>query len=164
MRRVKIIDNVISPSYQNYIEQIFKSDFPWYFTEEISTPGDDPNSGFSHTIFNSEKKSPYFESVLPIVLQATDVNEVLRIRAGMFVRNQNDADHKKHIDLPDQKHYVMLYYISDSDGPTNIYHEDDVEQVHPKKGRAVIFPGEYYHSSSCPREYKTRMVLNYNFL
>ena len=85
------------------------------------------------------------------------------IRAGMFVRNQNEQKHQKHIDDPG-KHTVMLYYVTDSDGPTQIYNGKEKLDVEPKKGRAVIFPGEYYHNSSSPKNHKNRIVVNYNFI
>ena len=48
----------------------------------------------------------------------------------------------------------------DSPAKGNTYKGLDVE---PKKGRAVIFPGEYYHNSSTPKNHSKRIVVNYNF-
>jgi len=175
--RIAVIDDCISVGYQNFIESALdNAEFPWYFTSQISVPGStDPNSGFSHTAFrnyeNDQGRSKYFEILLPVLFEAIDrykkgheVQDIYRIRPAMFVRNQNDGNHVAHIDQQ-YKHHVMLYYVKDSDGPTLFFDDDKViKQINPKKGRCVIFPGEVYHASSCPREHSNRVVINYNFL
>ena len=180
--KTTIIEDVISRGYQNHIQNAFEDKhFPWYFTPEISKPGTgDPNSGFSHTMYVAytkpgevNHKSPYFDVVLPILFEALgkynrccDLKELYRIRAGLFVRNQNNCEtHEPHIDLPHTKHYTMIYYVKDSDGPTCIWDGDEiVERIDPVKGRCVLFPGETYHASSGPKLNSDRMVLNFNFL
>ena len=173
--KITILDDIISTGYQNHIQDIFfNQKFPWFFTPVISTTeGGVPNSGLTHIIYENNEKSPYFDLVLPILFEGLyeynsccELKELYRIRAGMFVRNQNNTKvHEKHIDLPHMKHYVMIYYIKDSDGPTCLYDgEEIIEKVEPKKGRCVLFPGEIYHASTCPRLNSNRMVLNYNFL
>lgn len=83
-----------------------------------------------------------------------------------------------HVDA-DVDHYVILYYVDDSDGPTYIFnetkHDHTMENAHkfdgftikesvkPKKGRFIIFDGGYYHTSSCPVDHNKRTVLNINF-
>lgn len=83
-----------------------------------------------------------------------------------------------HVDA-DIDHYVLLYYVNDSDGPTYIFNETKndypiheaykfsgfniKETVHPKKGRFVLFSGDQYHTSSCPVNHSKRVVLNINF-
>ena len=61
----------------------------------------------------------------------------------------------------------MLYYVNNSDGPTQLYDEKGgkvVKEIEPKKGRAVILDGNIYHASSCPKNHANRVVINYNFL
>lgn len=73
-------------------------------------------------------------------------------------------------------HYVLIYYINDSDGPTYIFEEtiedtafDDrhkvekftiKEVIHSEKGRIVLFDGKYYHASSNPVSSSHRAVIN----
>jgi hypothetical protein len=74
----------------------------------------------------------------------------------------------------DMKHFVLLCYINDSDGPTVIYNEkypvksfkelSVKEKINPKAGRAIFFEGDQYHSSSFPIDFTTRMVLNINLI
>ena len=95
-----------------------------------------------------------------------DIKKIFRIKAGMFVKNQTEKPHLAHVDRP-YFHYTMLYYVNDSDGPTQLYDEKGgkvVKEIEPKKGRAVILDGNIYHASSCPKNHVNRIVINYNFL
>ena len=43
----QVKDGVISQNYQDYIEEIFTNDFPWYYQSQLA--GDDDNtSSFIH--------------------------------------------------------------------------------------------------------------------
>ena len=108
---------------------------------------------------------------MPILLQALDkyqpgvvLKELFRIRSVMFIKNQNTSSHVPHVDMDDD-HYNMVYYVNDTDSPTRLYRDNRVfKEVQPKKGRALIFPGDTQHSSSSPTKSSRRMILNYNFL
>lgn len=82
-----------------------------------------------------------------------------------------------HVDRPDE-HWVCLYYVNDSDGDTVLFKQtkEDVgsiegyknanfevlQRVTPKKGRAIVFNGNRYHSSTAPTE-GVRCILNFDF-
>ena len=85
-----------------------------------------------------------------------------------------------HTDIP-VDHFVMLYYVCDSDGDTIIYNEkcnnlDDYDdninvvknkifsiqkKVTPKQGRVVLFNGKLYHTAEQPNN-NIRCVVNYD--
>lgn len=95
-----------------------------------------------------------------------------------IITDYNLQYHTPHVDS-DIDHYVILYYVNDSDGPTYIFNETrqdfDMdaayktkqftikETVEPKKGRLIIFDGNLYHTSSSPTLSSKRTVLNINF-
>lgn len=105
--------------------------------------------------------------------------EVLRIRAGLFTNCGFDwGVHVPHVDMffP---HYTVLYYVNDSDGDTFLYNEKSpiVEygvtpeypsmfnvsaSFSPKMGKALIFNGLIYHSSSLPQLNSHRIAININ--
>ena len=72
-----------------------------------------------------------------------------------------------HTDIP-VDHFVMLYYVCDSDGDTIIYNEQVKsnnytiqKRVTPKQGRVVLFDGSYYHTAEQPLN-SIRCVVNYD--
>ena len=169
-----VIDNVISSGYQQYVENIFSMNFSWYFTPRVSDDVNaDPNTGFSHLIFeDTTTYSNHYEALLPVFFEALDKykrglkpEKLIRIRAGMFVQNQTKLPHLPHVDFK-YDHTTMLYYVNDSDGPTKLYNADKtkvVKEIHPKRGRVVLFDGLTYHASSSPKDHPCRIVINYNF-
>ena len=180
MDSLVIIDDVISKGYQNLIESTFNfHEFPWNFCDNITDAskmgGIEVITGFASNIFHSDLnvKTEYADLLTPLLCEVVDkcekgqeIKKLFRIRAGMFVKNQTNKPHQAHVDR-DDFHYTMLYYVNDSDGPTNIFDykgENVIQEIEPKKGRAVIFTGDTYHSSSCPRNHPNRIVVNYNFL
>ena len=83
-----------------------------------------------------------------------------------------------HIDQFYPNSWNIIYYFNDTDGDTVIYNEraNSVDQerfllskdvwtikqrVSPKKGRAVAFKGDLFHSASYPKD-KSRFILNIN--
>ena len=73
-----------------------------------------------------------------------------------------------HTDMSVQ-HFVMLYYVCDSDGDTIIYNEKTISEkgltvqkkVTPKQGRVVLFDGAYYHTAQQPNN-NIRCIVNYD--
>jgi hypothetical protein len=149
----------------------------------------DNHAGFNHFFFEqNEKTSQYFDLVYPLVLSITSranvpFNRLIRMRANLTLSNPNSSLnwHMPHIDsyFP---HYNAIYYVNDSDGDTVIFNEvnedydsgnKDIQAIKennftikhivtPKKGKILIFPGKYYHTSSYAKESKYRMVININ--
>jgi len=147
------------------------------------------HAGFNHFFYeDAQVTSPLFQIVYPLVLSITSASQVnfnrlIRMRANLTLNNQqNNLDyHMPHIDsfFP---HWNAIYYVNDSDGDTVIFNEtndtyssgqDDVmriqenkftiaKRVTPEKGKILIFPGKYYHSSSFAKHSKYRCVINMN--
>ena len=179
MQKFEVIDNVISIGYQNRIKDYMcASNYPWYYQDGI-TNGDvdklkdsDLYSGFSNAIFGSGTITQGTDTLYPVLLEALKDKEpsvLLRIRAAMFVKNQNGVDtkhHTPHIDRSENEepYKVAIYYVIDSDGSTGIFDGDTmIEEVDPKQGRMLIMDGDVYHASQCPKIHNQRIVVNYNF-
>jgi len=157
--------------------------------DDCFSTNNDNHSGFNHFFYEkNEKTSQFFDLVYPLVLSITSqanipFNRLIRMRANLTLPNQTSKLdwHMPHIDsyFP---HYNAIYYVNDSDGDTVIFNEtnDDYDsgqkdiiaikenkftikhRVTPKKGKIVVFPGKYYHSSSFARTSKFRSVINMN--
>jgi len=83
------------------------------------------------------------------------------------IKYKGERKDTPHIDIIDD-HFVMLYYVCDSDGDTLIYNERSKsdnytlqKRVTPKQGRVVLFDGSYYHTGEQPLN-NIRCVVNYN--
>ena len=187
---IVIKDNVIPKDYQDFIEEFVKTEIPWFYLSDISGTGKtfkDPNwhpsNGFYHLaaidgVINSEFFRDKFNLESLIVMLAkefnVDIKELLRTKLNLTTpipgyKSNNFCS--PHTDIPDRKHYVMLYYINDSDGdtiffekPNDMYNEDLIitHRVTPQKGRCVLFDGSIYHTQSNPIHTPARFNININ--
>lgn len=191
MKDILILDDVISQSYQNLIEEkiLENEDFPFYLvrsiTKENSKELKNDSTGFAHVLFNptSGKNGTSFLSpfIFPLILSGVDrldkkIEEILAGRIFLTLPSGIKKQNLLHVDFPID-HTVFLYYVNDSDGDTVITNlrSDDINSniansienptilktISPKKGRMVIFDGRYYHASTQPLSEK-RCVINFD--
>ena len=172
---IKIIENAIPLSMQNYVEHTFMSaTLPWNYISGI-TGGNtygvrDDVDGWAFVVRKQGQPLSHLDDLaMCLIMVAADkadveLNFVERIRAGLFTPIGKELVHCSHVDY-DYPHMAMLYYVCDSDGPTVFYDTEGnvIQSVDPKNGTAVIFDGTIRHSSSSPVEARRRVVINYNF-
>jgi len=191
--KVLVFDDIIDLKYQEKIKKILLSDyqykgyeFPWYFTQDVT----------SHKDINSQKRSAFYHSyvksgdddnntmgtidsvfhnlfvpLLDSVCSKIGKQNVTIIKGRSFlqlpINFKGEREDSPHIDTSDD-HFVMLYYVCDSDGDTIIYNEQEKsdsytvqKRITPKQGRVVLFDGSYYHTAEQPLN-STRCVVNYD--
>ena len=183
-----VIDNVIDPDYQEQIRSILLGEvnygdyeFPWYYTKDI-TKSDLPNSqkrpAFSHLYVKSygqvvSEFHDIFLDLITVCCHRLEMTEVNVIQGNSFLQLPLTTKRGKvdtpHIDT-NEKNFVMLYYVCDSDGDTIIYNEKGEsekytvkESVTPKQGRVVLFDGGLFHTAEQPVS-NTRCIVNYNLV
>jgi hypothetical protein len=185
---IQVIDNVIGKLYQNSIEDrlLHSSEFTWQYNAKMTSMNESNNCGFFHSLIrlNSPIATDHLwlNYFYPLVYEIADKAnvEIKQLFAGRaFLQlpgTSNFKVDKFHVDFQ-HPHMVFLYYVNDSDGDTlisshmceqlaqditkDISEEEIVERVSPKKGRAVIFDGRYYHAAGIPKN-NSRAVLNFN--
>ena len=140
---------------------------------------------FVHTLFNENgiNSDDYdlFSTILNffVVKEKVKIKDMIRVRIRKTFRIKNHSIEKynaPHIDVKDHLPYkTLLYYVDDSDGDTvffknkateNIFLDTEAEEykrVSPKKGRAIYFDGDIYHSGNCPVDFNERTVINFDF-
>jgi hypothetical protein len=135
---------------------------------------------FTHLLLNSQIpfKEPFFENFRePLITMfkslGLDNRNLFRVKCNMLTNNrkfEKTAYNPAHVD-GEFVHWVVVYYVNDTDGDTIIFNEtygskfDKLtvkQRVSPKKGRAVAFPGKYFHASSNPIDVDVRCVININ--
>jgi hypothetical protein len=188
-------DDFVEPAVADEIERIFTSSgFPWYFYPNVNSKvrpedrADHPtviyddtryaeSFGFSSLLFpTDEPNNELFRYPKQIFEQFLNYHRLrperlLRVKANLLVRSVGDSrPFSPHVDVP-FPHWVMIYYVNDSDGDTvildKIYPDREnanvLQRVSPKKGRAIMFDGRHYHCGACPVRHDTRIVFNYDF-
>ena len=162
-------------------------DFPWYFIEDVTAAGDDDSQhrcALSHQYVSFEGSSPgevdtdFHELFIPLLQRAAmkiGIGEINVLQGRSFLQFplhlKDDTVDTPHIDLENWRHFVVLYYVCDSDGDTIIYNEREYERpdgmytikqkVTPKQGRVVLFDGCLMHTAEQPIN-NIRCVVNYN--
>ena len=192
-KEIYVIDDFIDIQYQEDIKSILMGDyqyrdkdFPWYYSEDVTTAGDwdsqhRPALGHVYVEMDNEddqtgeRLSEFHYLFLPMLknvcreMKIKNIN-VLQGRSFLqFPLNLKDRTvDTPHIDLHNRKHLVALYYVCDSDGDTIIYNEREKlgtytikQKVTPKQGRIVLFDGSLYHTAEQPLN-NVRCVVNYN--
>jgi hypothetical protein len=145
--------------------------------------------GFGHMFYKKQSGgsiSTITNLLTPIMYHACDkinftINELYWGRVFLTFPTVKEVFQKKynllHVDA-DIPHLVCLYYVNDSDGDTVItaathpeFGQDEVNQIipapqiiksiTPKKGRAVMFDGKFYHASTNPTKNR-RCIVNFD--
>jgi hypothetical protein len=117
----------------------------------------------------------FFPLIYNALEKANVGGSIVRLKANMLLYNKDmSKDKYNHVHVDgDLPHYVVLYYVNDSDGDTFIFNEtykslyDKLtikQRVSPKKGRVIVFDGKYMHASSNPINCDKRIVINCDVL
>ena len=186
---VFVFDDIINLSYQLQIEDILlgerlfnNDDFPWYFIPDITYNDGLANQGrcgFAHYFADEDdgiisEFHPLFLKLIHNSCKKINLKKIDVIQARSFLQLPSNIPHEEvddpHIDLIDTDHFVMLYYVCDSDGDTIIYNETEKSEsytikkkIKPKRGRVVLFDGKLYHTAEQPNNHK-RCIVNYDLV
>ena len=184
--KILIFDDIIDSEYQNIIKEILLGDrqykgydFPWYLTHDVTKPAKADSQlrpAFFHGYvdYPSELSSVFHDVFIRLIQNSCakiDRKNVDVLQGRSFCQLPISSDKisvdTPHIDIKED-HFVMLYYVCDSDGDTIIYNEQEKsdsytvqKRITPKQGRVVLFDGSYYHTAEQPLN-NIRCVVNYD--
>ena len=188
--KILVFDDIIDLEYQEKIKKILLCDyqykgyeFPWYFTQDVT----------SYTDANSQKRSAFYHGyvvsdddtigtidsvfhdlfvpMIDSVCSKIGKLDVTIVKGRSFlqlpINFKGEREDSPHVDIVGE-HFVMLYYVCNSDGDTIIYNEQVKsdrytiqKRITPKQGRVVLFDGSYYHTAEQPLN-NIRCVVNYD--
>ena len=179
--KFQVFDDIIPKENQDEIEAVLLSEgFPWYYQDctvcpvmagehQEKVPEWVPDLQLTHRfvydgIVDSKWTAGLDDVLLKPLFGDAEV-QLIRIKSNFQISNTFEIrENPPHIDSDEYEHNVCLYYVNDSDGDTVLYNEDgtEMERISPKKGRALFFRGDIYHTSSRPKDFRTRLVINMN--
>lgn len=170
---------------ENFSWYYFNNIIYGHDNKKIINPNITKTFAFVHTLFdeNGINSDDYdlFSTILNffVVREKVKIKDMIRVRIRKTFRIKNHSIEKynvPHIDVKDHLPYkTLLYYVDNSDGDTvffknklteNTYLDAEAEEykrISPKKGRAIYFDGDIYHSGNCPVDYNERTIINFDF-
>ena len=175
---MKVIDNKVSKTLQNKIEEYFLHDnFPWYYNDnslgkhvpkKYKTITKDSFNEFqlTHKFVDEGRVNSPHTNIIMNLLSELDMEgtPILRCKANLkFKTNTRKKHNIFHMDHKDP-HKVMIYYVNDSDGDTFLKIGKSIKRVSPKKGRVLCFDGKTMHAANHPRKTNKRLIINFNLL
>ena len=184
-----VIDDAVSLPMQDQIKNDFiDSNFPWYLSKSLSTVSREQAAIYSsdsnvceylmfvHTFYDNPNGvtiknsnfTPILDKILNPILTKLELSSVnlLRCKANLQTQHKNNLPNSYNVPHTDMEedHYVMIYYVNDSDGDTFLFDNNKViTRVTPKKGRALIFNGRILHAGSHPYTSNVRCIVNIDF-
>jgi len=180
---ILVYDGLLTPFQEDYFHSIIfgKTDLAQNqevqplvdFTvkyELTAQEGEHIPMSLMHILKSSPKLSPFLETFSRIPIRVCEhVNKFLQDimigRIWLTFPYKTDLDHAKpHTDFG-FPHWVVLYYVNDSDGDTVFFDDNnnEVKRVTPKKGRIVLFNGSIMHSGGIPK-HNPRCVINFDII
>ena len=167
-----IIKDIISKDIADKIENIITDHkFEWYWSPS-SKYGISQEGSLSKDfqfIHNIEKDSELY-SFVKILLHNFEIysnlkiKNIYRIKVNLLPKqelSEEDLFETIHLDKVEQNILSIVYYVSDSDGDTVIYDDNNIIlQSPPVKGNAVCFWSNLKHRATPPKLNKRRLVIN----
>lgn len=163
-----VIDNFLPPSFHNDLVHLLEGErFPWYYCGNVThTDGSDDSYYFAHLALDVDEQgceqTQFFDHIRPMLYFIEDkakfrLNNLMRVKCGMYPNIGYAKKNQWHTDR-EENHYVGLYYVNSTDGPTDIG-DTSVECV---ANRFVLFDGSISHRSTHPTNVKSRINININ--
>ena len=197
---IYVFDDIIEKPYQELIKEtlldrdkpstidVVEEPFPWYYISDVTDADHEATFqgrfGFTHQYVTPEDGivcdfHNLFLGLIQNSCKKLKIKEIDVLNGRSFLSTptnipKDDVD-SPHVDLI-VPHFVMLYYVCDSDGDTIIYNEKtkfaacypDNEmnftikrKVSPKQGRVVLFDGIHWHTAEQPN-HNVRCIINYD--
>ena len=198
--KIYVFDDIVEKPYQELIRETLiggeklptvgepEEEFPWYYTSDVTDNSHEGpfqgRFGFSHQYVSTEEGivsdfHSLFIGLIKNSCKKLKIKQIDLLNGRSFLSTptnipKDDVD-TPHVDMV-APHFVMLYYVCDSDGDTIIYNEKTKfdgchpdykmnytikKKVSPKQGRVVLFDGRHFHTAEQPN-HNLRGIVNYD--
>lgn len=158
---MKVIENFLDKSdFIKLKDHLTSEDLPWYYRKQAVTSKDPPY--FSHCFFNNDEICSHnFDLVKPLLYKLNH-SSIIQIRANLFLQTKTPVQTAFHIDYTYKNFKTAILYINESNGPTIIKGEKNIE-VYPKQNKILIMDGNTPHAGTTQSDIKRRIVVNVNY-
>lgn len=159
-----IEDFLPKQTFVDLSQRISSSNFPWFWGDAVADPEDTKNFYFTHTFYSdSSIKSAAFNSVLMPLLNSLPNGDLYRVKANLFVRQNDKLTHGKHVDLKNAppNFHTAIYYVNSNNGGTLI---EDKHFIKSEANKVLIMKKNLPHQSVGPTDEKRRIVINVNYI
>lgn len=165
----KIHDDLLDAKTCDQIEMVlFGQHFPWSYHANTNytdtTTHDDDVPQFNHGFMRDGQSYSNLTSIPLEIAKQFNLTfaDLYRAKANLVGWEKQAFTQPFHTD-DDHPHFVILYYVNDSDGDTLLQlPAGEVVNVSPKKGRTLTFYGNLKHAPMSPVENRYRAVININ--
>lgn len=173
--KVKVIDNVLSPTLANTLEKDMvssPSEFPWFYNDTVTFDSERDRKDlcntykFSHVFYWSYAPcSPYIQKLNPL-FKVLEAEAIVNVRAYLTTYTgsayQGEFHTDEFCDDIDSVHnrYTAIYYVNTNNGYTLF---EDGKKVASVKNRLAIFPFRKRHAIVTATDTKARAVININY-
>lgn len=178
--KLKVYDDILNSKQILSIQKVLLSEeIPWHFTEKTVQLNENglqkDQSSYEHFMFVHRFKDDFGNAIsnycgisdyiLKKFVEHTQIKIKNNYRVKMNLQTKYDkiGYNTPHYDIINKHHWVLIYYVCDSDGDTFIFQDNDqTVRIHPKEGRYILFDGSQKHAGSHPVNSDKRIVINYN--
>jgi hypothetical protein len=156
-------------NFETIRNEITDTKFQWSFSQYVDHHEEDPTPGqFVHVVYHHHvPRSPFFNSLVPILENKLDVSVLFRIKLNLQPRLPEPFKYSFHSDLDGDfegvaSHWsTAILFINTNNGYTEFENGEKVESV---ANRLVIFPSNFKHRGVTQTDEQTRIMINFNFL
>ena len=162
---MKIIDNFLSPSDFEIVQQYFLSDdFVWYYHNCIACDRQGLDQfQFDHLFFSVSQPSKFnWSPFLQPIFTKLNARYILRVKANLRPRTSQGVLSDYHVDM-ELNQQTAIFYINTNNGYTR-FEDDSIPDVKSVANRLVTFPGDFRHCGCSATDCNNRIVLNINYI
>ena len=164
----EIIDNFLEIDDFNRIKDVLMGPyFDWYFQDGVVSYEEEEDKTnqyqFIHTFYTDHSKRSTFLDVLNPIISKINPVALLRIKANLNPRTENNFEHGYHVDyensVSNQK--TGVFYLNTNNGFTKFEDGTKVESV---ENRFVSFKTSMKHTGSTCTNENARVLINFNYI
>ena len=157
-----IVDNFLDEETFLQIQKniLYNTEFRWQLLN--TSTGKELNDGISFVhlfCFYDEYDSGCLHLIQPLIDKLPVQNEIWRIKANLYPRDENNHRYANHVDVEDP-HQGCLFYLNTNNGKTIL---NDTIEIDSIANRALFFDPSEIHTSTACSDQPYRANINFNY-